>query len=416
MFWVYWKEFYSHLLTEEQGGSPAEAEYAATHSAPLPTFMDQSWCLWHPLEGCVHFSDNWQSVCGINAQQCVQGQLFEAIHPEDHSTFFRHLEQLVTRLERTPNQDSGTLECRIRQSDDSYRWFECIFRFSNMQSKDEHPLVVFAFRDIQRVVELKQTASSATQASAFAEKGRRDFLTHMSHELRTPLNAILGFAQIIQSEAYGSLGNASYGEYIEHIRHSGEELLNKINNLIELGNINSAETEGQQAPTNLQDILDEVVAMHSHRAFERDIKLNVRGGIPCLVLMGCRTLLIQSLANLVENALRYSDAGQSVNIHVREQHGELQFVVEDHGTGICRDQLNHMRAALGNAQGDHNPLEKGIGVGLLLANRVAHAHNGYLHIQNRAAGGCEAVLSLPSERILSRSVRVKPKQRSAIAS
>lgn len=413
MFWVYWKEFYSHLLEEEQDPNAISAEDS---TAPLPTFMDQSWCLWHPLEGCVHFSDNWQQVCGLDAQQCVKGQLFEAIHPEDHAVFFRRLEALVTSQSREANKDSGTLECRIVQPNGEARWYECVFRFSNMQSKDSHPLVVFAFRDIQRLVELKQKASLATQDSAYAEKGRRDFLTHMSHELRTPLNAILGFTQIIQSEAYGSLGNPSYGEYIGHIRHSGEELLNKINNLLELGNINTGEEEGQDAPLNLKDVIDEVVQMHSHRAFERDIRLRVKEPVPCIVLQGNRVRIIQAVANLVENALRYSSANQEVCISISEKTDELRIVIEDTGEGIGRAQLSHMREALEHEQGDHNPLEKGIGVGLLLANRIAHTHDGYLRIENRATGGCEACFTLPTSRILSRSVRVKAKQRSAIAS
>ena len=414
MFWVYWKEFYSHLLDDavDQAASIKDA----FQQPPMPTFMDQAWCMWHPIEGCVHFSDNWQQVSGQRADDCVQGKFFETIHEEDHTRFFNQLEAVVTADRNAEQKELGSLECRITQRNGDYRWFECIFRFSKMQSKDGHPLIIFAFRDIQKLVELKHSAAQATRESAFAEKGRRDFLTHMSHELRTPLNAILGFTQIIQSEAYGSLGNSAYGEYVEHIRHSGEELLNKINNLLELGNIHSEDSELREAPTNVGDILDEVISMHSHHAFERDIKL-CTGHISPVVLHGDRARLIHAIANLLDNAVTYAPAGTEVCLDLEEESdGGVSIIISDNGDGIGSEQLKHMRDAFMHARGDHNPRTKGLGVGLLLANRVAHIHGGVLTLENAPQGGCVAQLTLPKERVLSRSARVKHKEQRFVAS
>ncbi len=390
---------------------------AADSSGAAPLFMDQSWCLWHPTEGCVHFSDNWQNVCGLDAGSCNGGAFFEKVHPDDHAALFKQLEKMMRQLERNDDDALGSIECRIEQADgNGFRWYECRFTLSQMKSPDEHPLIVFAFRDIQRVVELRYEAANASEQSAFAEKGRRDFLTHMSHELRTPLNAILGFSQMIQSEAYGSLGNTHYNEYIENIRYSGEDLLNKINNLLELGAIDSSEKTLQETPINLQDLISEVSAMHSHRAFEKSVTINHQGAIPQMVLRADFTRMSHAIANLLENAINHAPAESTVTLSAKQtRDGNLAIIVEDTGGGIADIQLTQMMEAFAQARGDHNPMEKNIGVGLLLANRIAHMHGAELKIENTALG-CRAVMVVPSDRIISQSARIKPKMRTAVAS
>ena len=92
-------------------------------------------------------------------------------------------------------------------------------------------------------------AQNVARAEA-ANQAKSEFLANVGHELRTPLNAIIGFAEVIESEAFGPIGNARYRGYSHDIRESGQQLLSIINNILDLTRIEAGKADIQLGPSS----------------------------------------------------------------------------------------------------------------------------------------------------------------------
>ena len=410
MFWLYWQEYYNHLL---DGGEPSQDEQMPDE---MPLYADQAWCVWHPVEGCVHFSENWELVSGVPVAQCQGLQWFDTIHVDDHKTLFELLQRMVIDMQGTRVPEAPyTAECRMVQEDDNWRWFGIQCAFSQVRQDDAHPHITISVQDIQQLMEWKQRAEKEARGRAFAEQGRKDFLLHMSHELRTPLNAILGFSQMIQHETHGSLGSPRYREYVENIRASGESLLSKINSLLDMASFQEGEERQEDSACNLSDILDDVAEIHSHRLFEKGLRIQVERQHKSVALRVDHARMVHAISNLVHNAIEATPEGGAITISEslnRDQ--QLILRVQDSGRGMSAAQVMALREALGAPEGGcHNPLTSSIGVGLLLVKDVMDEHDGSLRIESRDGEGTTVTLVLPVERILSLAARVQPKERNA---
>ncbi|TAK37099.1 MAG: HAMP domain-containing histidine kinase [Chloroflexota bacterium] len=223
------------------------------------------------------------------------------------------------------------------------------------------------------------------------EEAHRRFVHRLNHELKNPLTAIR--AGLTNLQEAGPQAHAS----LLNIHRQVERLGTLANDLRKLTDLDLGEAE--QELVGLPELVQEAVEM-SRSAREQDdraITINVQR-LPWSLspAQGDRDLLLLAIYNLLDNALKFSDPGATVEVRVGEDGARATVEVTDTGRGIAAQDLPHVTEELYRGQDSQGT--EGSGLGLALVQRVAVLHGGELLIRSRQGQGTVATLRLPLGR------------------
>jgi signal transduction histidine kinase len=259
---------------------------------------------------------------------------------------------------------------------------------------------VVAFRD---VTEQKRTAAELVAAKERAEASTRaksNFLAHISHQLRTPLNSIVGFADVMQNEYFGPIGNDRYRGYVSDIGHSAAHLGELIEDLVDLARIEAGRLELEEKPSDIAALADEALAMVRPQALQGGCSLqnNVPGNLPPVQLDPTR--FKQVLLNLLSNAVKFTPVNGRIAVMAEmEPDGGLLVRVSDTGSGMTDEMQEQVIRAFGSDGGGVRAEKTGAGLGLPLAKQLMELHGGGLSIASQPGQGTVVDLRLPPSRI-----------------
>jgi CheY-like chemotaxis protein len=208
----------------------------------------------------------------------------------------------------------------------------------------------------------------------------------MSHELRTPLHAILGFGQLLHSDDRHPL-DAEQQQHAQEILRGGRHLLRLINDLLDLGRIETGRLPIDNAPVRLLPVLEECIGLVQPLAHQRGILVHrlPRESCGCQV-MADRTRLQQVLLNLLANAIKYNrpDGHVAVSCHADAQ--SVRIDVRDSGYGLSAEQQQRLFRAFERLGAD-TTLVEGTGIGLALSRRLAQAMAGEIGVDSEVGTG-----------------------------
>jgi signal transduction histidine kinase len=241
----------------------------------------------------------------------------------------------------------------------------------------------------------------AKEEAELASRTKTEFLANMSHELRTPLNAVIGFAEIMQGQIFGPLGDARYIEYAADIRDSGQHLLNLINDLLDVSKIEFGKVELIDETVDLTSILDSCMRLMRDRADQAGLEMTAHTppDLPYLRADGRR--LKQILLNLMSNAVKFTPSGGRVTVRatIADDAG-MKIVVTDTGIGIATHDLAKALQPFGQIDSRMTRKYQGTGLGLPLTKSMIELHGGSLQLESSVGHGTTATLWLPSVRIV----------------
>jgi signal transduction histidine kinase len=266
----------------------------------------------------------------------------------------------------------------------------------------------------QRTVEEKNRLVSDALAEAVrANKSKSEFLATMSHELRTPLNAIIGFSDIIKRELFGSLENDKYADYAKDIHDSGSHLLAIINDILDLAKAESGKLQLNEHEFDITDTLEACIRMCQGRAEVGKVDLIFFGGQSEIRAVGDERLLLQVVANLVTNGIKFTPEGGSVRVYVTAspQKG-IVIKVTDTGIGIAPENIGRVLRPFEQVETSYSRKHGGAGLGLPYAKRLTELHGGELKIDSDIGKGTSVTVTLPASRLV--EIRKRPAVKEAV--
>jgi two-component system cell cycle sensor histidine kinase PleC len=227
-----------------------------------------------------------------------------------------------------------------------------------------------------------------------ASRSKTNFLAHLSHDIRTPLNHIIGFAELMRHQAYGPLGDARYSDYVQSIKTSGEHLLASFATILDLAELESGQKPLRSEPVAIDELLDSAIQRFRAQASRAGV-LFILGEPSGAVVRGDRLGLSRMIANIVENALRFTPSGGKVTLNAYPARDGVVIEITDTGLGMSEERL----AALSQpfALGDSTFTREGVGpgLGISIARAIAELSGGNLAIDSSPSLGTTVAISLP---------------------
>lgn len=219
---------------------------------------------------------------------------------------------------------------------------------------------------------------------------RRDFVANISHELKTPVGAIGLLAETLMAEPDREVAE----RLADRIVTEAFRLDRTIEDLLVLSRIEGA--EGQLRETVLiSSVVHEVVERIAPAAEHAGIVLNVSEINDDLAVAGDRRQLTSALYNLLDNAVKYSDRGDSVEVRAVLHGMRVSIEVQDHGIGIPKPDLERVFERFYRVDQARSRTTGGTGLGLAIVRHVAANHDGDLQVDSRLGEGSTFSLSLP---------------------
>lgn len=378
--------------------------------------ISEAFVLWDANNRLVLCNSKFQKLHELPPEAALQGMSYAEVMALGRPPEVQH--QFV----RAQNQDVGarTFEARLQDG----RWLQ----INERRTKDggyvsvgtditalkrhEHRLVESEKELIATVLDLKQSrqkleaqthqladlAERYLDQKAQAESANRaksEFLANMSHELRTPLNAIIGFAEVMQSGIFGSLGSDKYEEYCSDIRSSGEYLLSVINDILDMSRIEAGRTSLKKQPLEVHASIQRAIKLVSEQIRGKSLAISVDVNPEDIVVPADERALHQILVNLLQNATKFTSEGGCITVRTRQAGKAVNIYVEDNGIGIPAHALQKLGRPFEQVETEFSKSYKGSGLGLAIARSLTELHGGSLRIKSQEGVGTIVLVHLP---------------------
>jgi two-component system phosphate regulon sensor histidine kinase PhoR len=225
------------------------------------------------------------------------------------------------------------------------------------------------------------------------ETVRQDFVANVSHELKTPLAAIQATVETLLD---GAIGDPEHNvRFLERIRESADRLHKLVQDLLTLGRIESSQAPLDLEPIALQAAVDACISRHADRARTKDLQLVPQPAESPVSALADEEALAEILDNLVDNAIKYTPAGGTIQLRWSADNGIAILEVADTGVGIPEKDLPRIFERFYRVDKARSRELGGTGLGLSIVKHLVHALHGGIAVESELGAGSTFTIRVP---------------------
>ncbi len=340
---------------------------------------------WDPeTDGAVWENDRMYQITG---QPRTEGALNigdfieRVVHPDDAARVRSELKAALTSL-----LDFQTIFRIRRRSDGALRFLAASGRFMPASSGVGQILVGTLADVTQRV--------AADEATKEADRRKDIFLATLAHELRNPLAPILTAAHLL---AKGSVPAAELRWIHDVVERHARHLAHLIDDLLDVSRITAGKIRLRKEVFNVWSAIDRAIEMNASAAAQRGHRLEVATSAQsALFVYGDLTRITQIVSNLLDNAIKYTNAGGDIRLAASASYSHVSITLQDNGMGMRPELIPSLFDLFEQASADGQPGKSGLGIGLSVARSLVSMHGGTITASSEGLGkGSIFTVSLP---------------------
>ena len=329
-------------------------------------------------------------------------ELFPGINSKDNSVLDLTLNELTCKIQEfTMNPDLEKSFESIIDSKTEQLYYQVFFKkLMNMDNQFQGSIVIF-----QDLTKQHSTETNLYKAKVRAEDANRlktAFLANMSHEIRTPMNAIVGFTELLLNHKYTENNKR---EYLKLIRRSSNDLLNLIEDIIDVAKMESKTLKVKykackpfEVLTDLKTVFTET--LHQYGTNDTiDLRMNVQKSQEDIVFYTDGERLKQVMANLLNNAVKFTNEGFIEFGYRVSDNSKLSFFVKDSGIGIPKEMRNRIFERFVQVDEHLTNNNGGAGLGLAICKNIINLLGGSLWVESSVGKGSDFYFELPLREV-----------------
>ncbi|MFA5516119.1 MAG: PAS domain S-box protein [Desulfuromonadales bacterium] len=333
----------------------------------------------------LRVNDRLCQILGYTPDKLAGKSIFEITHPEDLQRTRDALRELVSG-----EASACRLEKRYFRRDGKTIWvYVSVGVVRDAEGAPSH--LVTVVQDMTERKQMEQELLAAKMAAEDANQAKSQFLANMSHELRTPMTVIMGALEYLEK----SWDAPEREQLLAMIDTSAQRLLGIIEDLLDIGKIESGQLKIEEASFDLRECVRQAMEMCATPAREKGLHLawSVDPQLPQQVC-GDASRLGRVLVNLVGNAVKFTKTGD-VTVRAVEMNRKLTFIIHDTGIGIPPDKIDLLFQPFTQVDSSLTRRYGGSGLGLAISKELVEMMGGDLAVESAVGAGSTFTFHLP---------------------
>jgi len=303
-----------------------------------------------------------EELLGLRSSEAVGSRFMETVNDTE-------IQELVYRSLETGEQQHGEIELMQPQ--------RSISAISTPLNREGPNGVLLTLHDLTRIHQ--------------ADSTRRQFVSNVSHELRSPLASIKAMVETLESGALEEKQVAT--DFIHRIHMDIERMSGIVEDLLELSRLESGYVVLDMTPMDARTLMEDIKYEFQPRADAKEITLEISSPDSLPLVMGERNKLHQVLANLLDNALKFTPERGAVTLYATSLVNIIQIYVSDTGIGIAEEHHSHIFERFYRV--DSSRQYRGTGLGLAIAKHIVQSHGGEVAVESRKGEGSIFSFTVP---------------------
>lgn len=364
-------EAYRHELeqrVEEQTRALRESEAFLTNLTE--TMADGVFSLNLPDYRITYANQAATQIFGYELDELL-GQSIEILHP-NRKSFETFVQKLASN--KTVDKNQVRIEQLLRRKDGRSVWTEIA--------------TTFVYDENNAPTELISVVRDISQRSLL--------LSVVAHELRAPLALLTGFSDIL-TEDTAETEIEDITKYLEIVNRIATRMMKMLNELLDVTTIELGGVSLEIEQVELKSLLETQINDYSYLARTKDIEI-ATSLPPKPVFCQCDPIKIsQVVSNFLDNAIKFSPAGTTIELIARAEDGEIWVAVKDQGPGIKPEEVQYLFQGFGHMKVSSKPTggEKSTGLGLIICKKIVETHGGQIGVDSEPGNGSIFWFSLP---------------------
>ena len=236
--------------------------------------------------------------------------------------------------------------------------------------------------------ELTNNFNKMTHGLKSTENLQKEFINNVSHEIKTPVSSIEGFAKFLKDK---NLTDEEREEYANIIIEEAKRLENLTGKILKLSKLNNQEIITNKQEIEVAEQIRKAISLLEPKWSKKDIKINV--SLEEKIFLGDEDLIFQVWVNIIDNAIKFSNEGGSIDIKVYEKESNINVEIKDHGIGMKEEELEKVYDRFYQIDRSHS--KEGSGLGLAIVKRIVELSEGKIEIKSKENKGTTVIVKLP---------------------